>query len=353
MAICFVLSFVLFSAGKAFAQLQDPDHLIFIYTSGIATNQDLAKDAYIINSDGDVLHRWDNSDITSPESSPGYLTPDGFFLRGVLSDAARVNDFSVGKWGLLQMVDWEGNVVWEYDGSDDIECYHHDVELLPNGNILVAAYHLYDPQEAVAEFGWDVPNQERLLIDVLYELKPNLEGGSTEIVWQWRWIDHVIQDRNPELPNYGVVADHPEKFDLHYFDSSGGFFPILVGTHTHMNSIDYNPIRDEILFSSVTYDEIYVIDHSTTTEEAASSSGGNRGKGGDILYRWGNPAAYDYGGGDPATLYFMVVDGYPARRAMANGRQRKDHYPQQPFYNRPAPRRAKRLVAVYGDRSPL
>jgi hypothetical protein len=38
-----------------------------------------------------------------------------------------------------------------------------------------------------------------------------------------------------------------------------------------------------------------VIDHSTTTAKAAGHSGGKRGKGGDILYRWGNPKNYGRG----------------------------------------------------------
>lgn len=59
-----------------------------------------------------------------------------------------------------------------------------------------------------------------------------------------------------------------------------------------MNGVDYNPILDQVAFSSHNLNEWYIIDHSTSMAEAATNKGGNSGKGGDILYRWGNPAAY-------------------------------------------------------------
>lgn len=43
------------------------------------------------------------------------------------------------------------------------------------------------------------------------------------------------------------------------------------------------------------FGEFWILDHSTTIAEAASHSGGRSGKGGDLLYRWGNPHAYRAG----------------------------------------------------------
>ncbi|CAK8718630.1 hypothetical protein KKHLCK_07795 [Candidatus Electrothrix laxa] len=73
---------------------------------------------------------------------------------------------------------------------------------------------------------------------------------------------------------------------------------------------------DQILFSVRQQSEIWVIDHSTTTEEAAGHTGGNRGKGGDLLYRWGNPAVYRAGSSADQQLFVQhdaewIESGYP------------------------------------------
>jgi hypothetical protein len=62
-----------------------------------------------------------------------------------------------------------------------------------------------------------------------------------------------------------------------------------------MNAITYNSTLDQIMFSAHNLSEIYIIDHSTTTAQAATHTGGNHNKGGDFLYRWGNPQAYNHG----------------------------------------------------------
>ena len=63
----------------------------------------------------------------------------------------------------------------------------------------------------------------------------------------------------------------------------------------HMNSLAYDEKLDQIVLSVRGCSEIWIIDHSTTTQEAAGHSGGKQGKGGDLIYRWGNPAAYRRG----------------------------------------------------------
>lgn len=115
-----------------------------------------------------------------------------------------------------------------------------------------------------------------------------------------RLWDHLIQDVDAAKPNYGVVADHPELVDIN-------IAPTTSNSWDHANSMSYNPQRDEIVMSCRKFNEVLVIDHSTTIEEAAGHTGGNRGMGGDILYRWGNPQNYDRGTAEDR--FFINVHG--------------------------------------------
>jgi hypothetical protein len=69
--------------------------------------------------------------------------------------------------------------------------------------------------------------------------------------------------------------------------------------------VAYNADLDQIALSSPSFSEIWIIDHSTTTAEAKGHTGGRAGKGGDILYRWGNPRAYKNGTTSDRRLFFQ------------------------------------------------
>ena len=99
-----------------------------------------------------------------------------------------------------------------------------------------------------------------------------------------------------------------------------------------MNSVDYNAALDQIVVSVHEFSEIWIIDHSTTTAEAAGHTGGRSGKGGDLLYRWGNPRVYRAGTKADQTLFAQhnaqwIPRGLPGEGHMLvfnNGGQRPD-----------------------------
>jgi hypothetical protein len=110
-----------------------------------------------------------------------------------------------------------------------------------------------------------------------------------------------VQDFDPGKPNYGVIADHPERLDINAirFNRDGS----VSDDWTHVNALDYNADLDQIIFSSNYLSEVYVIDHSTTPYEAQRSSGGRYGRGGNFLYRWGHTENYDRGTAEDRTLF--------------------------------------------------
>src|SRR5262249_12045929 len=65
---------------------------------------------------------------------------------------------------------------------------------------------------------------------------------------------------------------------------------------THANAVFYNAALDQVMLSVRNFSEVWVIDHSTSTAEAAGHTGGRLGRGGDLVYRWGNPRAYGVAG---------------------------------------------------------
>ncbi|MGB4654024.1 MAG: aryl-sulfate sulfotransferase [Bacteroidales bacterium] len=237
---------------------------------------------YLIDNCGEVVHKWES---TRTPGLKAYLTADGKLVRA----AASYNTVFNGRWGgTIEVFNWEGDLIWEYVISDNFKCQHHDIECLPNGNILAVVWELHSLEEVIQAGRVDA--ESPIWSEKIVEIQPDYENGTGTVVWEWRTWDHLIQDVNPNLDNYGVVADNPQRVDINYLGE--------VETATdwlHFNSVYHNAELDQIVITVHNLHEIWIVDHSTTTEEAASSTGGNCGKGGDLLYRWGNPLAYKRG----------------------------------------------------------
>ncbi len=260
------------------------------------------KMTYLIDNQGRIVHEWQTSQYAPGQSC--YLLPNGNLLRpcmvqGQLSTGG-------GEGGRVEEYDWDGNLIWQMNYSTDTYMQHHDVRMLPNGDVLMLVCEKKTYAEAIAagfnpsEFQPDIAQNGYMVPDSVVEIKPTLPSGGT-VVWQWHVWDHLIQSYDATKANYGDPKAHQELID------AAGDHRALPSFWNHMNSIAYNPALDEIALSVRGNSEVWIIDHSTTTSEAASHSGGRRGKGGDLLYRWGNPICYSAGTAS-AQKYFQQHD---------------------------------------------
>lgn len=238
---------------------------------------------YLINNNYEIINSWEHS---SGVMGITYLFPDSTLLVPLQVE----NPFmtSLGpEGGWFQKLDWYGNVKWEYYYYTQNFQPHHDIEPLPNGNFLVIGWERKTEEETL-NIGRIQTNGEFWPLKIV-EIDP-IGQDSGQVVWEWKIWDHLIQDADSTLSNFGPISDHPDLINVNL-----GNMPQNNHDWLHTNSIDYNEMYDQIVFSSRRLDEFFVIDHSTTTDQAAGDSGGISGKGGNILYRWGNPQNYGRG----------------------------------------------------------
>ena len=242
-------------------------------------------DTFLINNCGEVVNQW-TSDFRIGLSA--YLLEDGSLLRtGQLPSYAEHPFSGGGTGGKVERWSWDGELMWFIDWADDEHHHHHDIEMLPNGNILLISWEGHSYEEAL-EMGKNT-NQvgNPVWCCQIVEIEPTgSEGGN--VVWSWSAWDHMVQDTDPNKPNYGVISDHPRKFNINYTNGNGPNQGAGNSDWMHCNSVDYNSELDQIMISSAKFCEYWIIDHALTTEEAATEAG-------DLLYRWGNPEAYDRG----------------------------------------------------------
>lgn len=294
----FFITFVFCFPTKSLAQFgikYNSDEALQSYT----LIQDLFN-TYLIDNCGEILNTWDLGGNAVEEHSK--MLPNGNLLSSLGNE-------------ILER-DFNGNIIKSTSISETNLFLSYEVIVLPNGNYLcvgrrVESYFDFelgffdgcfrDIPTDVTYFenkGYDVQKYPQAAWeDCVLEIEP--ETGN--IVWEWKVFDHVIQDRDPSAANFGDVSENPQLLDMDAVaDIDWEFCETFM-----INGIDYNEELDQIILSIRKLSEVAIIDHSTTTEEAKGSTGGKYGKGGDILYRWGNPQNYSRGTESNRELYFQ------------------------------------------------
>ena len=249
-------------------------------------NKSWSETIYLIDNQGREVHRWE----LGVPTRFARLLENGNLLTLVGTDQG----------SYVREVDRNGNILWDCTQGSP----HHDFLKMPNGNVLLLSRQSKTPEEVIAAGA----NPEFIGPDGLmapHIVEARITGpASCEIVWEWSAWDHLIQDFDSGKANYGVVAEHPELIDLnfHLSEVAAWYDP---SDWIHSNGIDYNPELDQVMLSPRHFSEVWIIDHSTTTAEAAGHGGGKSGKGGDLLYRWGNPRAWRAGTRDDQQLFWQ------------------------------------------------
>ena len=112
-----------------------------------------------------------------------------------------------GVGGGVQCLSWSGEILWEYILANENFQHHHDIEPLPNGNVLLIAWEKKTAEEAFLMGREEIDNPlNQMWSSAIFEISPNNSGGA-EIVWEWHLWDHLVQDFCSDCPNYDNISE--------------------------------------------------------------------------------------------------------------------------------------------------
>jgi hypothetical protein len=268
----------------------DPEQVAPGYLLFAAWAQNEAHEfIYLVDVDGNVVHRW--YAIPPVYEGQGHsiantarFTETGSIVTGL--STARQRD--EGDRRLLEL-DWDGNLIWNFSDPRDGYRYHHVFKRIWNNHLndwtVIFTSMIPMTQEQAVAAGADPSVEWDAGPDGVVEVDMN-----GNVVWEWWSLDHVVQDKNPSWPNYGVLTEHPERFNFNWGVG-------LTGDLIHQNALDYNRRLDQIVVNNSRMGEFYVIDHGGTfvVGDFEASRALAAGPKGDILFRWGNPWLYSAG----------------------------------------------------------
>jgi hypothetical protein len=248
-----------------------------------------ARYTFLIDMEGNVVNTWP---LAEALGNP-YMLPNGNLLGSANKDVF------VG----FKELDWNGKVVWEFYEKRENYHPHHDFLRIFNKKLnafttIYIANKDFKHDQIIAA-GAD-PNAAKTYdcsqMDTIVEVDMN-----GNVVWEWGFFEHLVQNIDPKKANYGAIATNPGKLNINWGKPVGEDW-------NHCNSLDYNEDLDQIAINTVD-GEFYVIDHGNTfiPGDPQGSIKLAAGPKGDFLYRFGDPARYDQGQSPSVTKNWTII----------------------------------------------
>ena len=283
--VCLVLSSL---PTRAHERLQGPTEVLYWDKAQTYTGYTFfgaRSNTYLIDMEGRVAHQW-------PVGTNPHLLDNGNVLDASGGD---VNGFPG-----LKEVDWSGNTVWQYTEPRAGCAPHHDFLRIYNPKLsayttLYLAAKTISATDCLAA-GCNPANgaYTNAQVDAIVEV--DMSGN---VVWEWCFFDHGIQDFDASKANYvgagKTITNYPGRLNLNLPGRP------ITNDWLHCNSIDYHTNLDQIVVNAAG-GEFYVIDHGNTfvAGDPSGSLALAAGAKGDFLYRFGDPARY--GQGNPPSI---------------------------------------------------
>ena len=269
---------------QAYERLQGPTELLFCNKEKALNGYTLfgvGNRTFLLDLDGRVVHTW-------PIGTNPHLLDNGNIVDAGKDDPSGSQSF--------KEMDWDGKTVWEYIEKREGYAAHHDWVRIFNKQLnapttLYIANKSISSAQAIAA-GADpkkLSNRDDGQMDTIVEV--DMQGN---VVWEWWFFDHVVQDFDTTKPNHvgtgKTIADFPGRINLNMPGKP------LKRDWLHCNSLDYNPESGHLVINSV-HGELYVIDHDGTFVAGDAKAGITKAASpaGDFLYRFGDPARYGQG----------------------------------------------------------
>ena len=261
----------------------------------------VAKMVYLLDSDGRVAHSWTSKRTVFV----AYLLKGGDLLRDGNELALAPQFKAGGAAGYIECVTWDNEPVWSWSALPRFKYLsHHDLQPLPNGNVLVLVWERKTKEEAVAAGRHPelIPDGE-VWNNLVVEIQPDGTGKASE-VWRWSQWDHLCQAHDPSKDNYVKdISAHWDRLDINYCPPGGKAKcrggGLKAGDHNAtalavFDSVGKTGERDWIHANAVSYSRkdsgLVVVSYNVPCEVIILAHRAPRpGQWKGILYRFGNP----------------------------------------------------------------